>query len=95
MDNEDIEGSETQAGRGRKYRPVVAQDNDRAVLEMSSMDPDSSHPSPLPNRSQSMKLVPSNNFILSVTGHYIMCYILREERLCLPEIMNYPTIIFL
>ncbi|KAM7500503.1 hypothetical protein LguiA_024917 [Lonicera macranthoides] len=57
MDNEDIEGSETQAGRGRKYRPVVAQDNDRAVLEMSSMDPDSSHPSPLPNRSQSMKKI--------------------------------------
>lgn len=78
MDNEDIEGSERQAGRGRKYRPVVAQDNDRAVLEMSSMDPDSSpspSPSPLPNRTQSMKLVPSNNFIISLLLDIILCTI--------------------
>lgn len=30
------------AVRGRKYSPVVAHDNDRAVLEMSSIDPRSS-----------------------------------------------------
>lgn len=42
MDNGDIEGGEEEfhEQRGRKYRPVVA--HDRAVLEMSSMDPGSS-----------------------------------------------------
>lgn len=30
--------SEFRAERGKKYHPVVAQDNDRAVLEMSSLD---------------------------------------------------------
>ena len=42
MDNGDIEGGveEFPARHGRKYRPVVA--HDRAVLEMSSMDPVSS-----------------------------------------------------
>lgn len=41
MDNEDIEGGEEEfrAQLGRKYRPVVA--HDRAVLQMSSMDPGS------------------------------------------------------
>ncbi|KAA8519391.1 hypothetical protein F0562_013647 [Nyssa sinensis] len=47
MDNVEIEGSDdnefpASQGRGRKYRPVVAHDNDRAVLEMSSVDPGSS-----------------------------------------------------
>ncbi|XP_059668408.1 cation-chloride cotransporter 1 [Cornus florida] len=47
MDKAEIEGSEDNAvpsrkGRGRKYSPVVAHDNDRAVLEMSSLDPESS-----------------------------------------------------
>jgi hypothetical protein len=43
MDNEDIDSAEEEFPArigGRKYRPVVA--NDRAVLEMSSMDPGSS-----------------------------------------------------
>jgi potassium/chloride transporter 4/5/6 len=43
MDNGDIDGAEEEFPArigGRKYRPVVA--NDRAVLEMSSMDPGSS-----------------------------------------------------
>lgn len=44
MDSEDVESGveddfQTQHG-GRKYRPVVA--HDRAVLEMSSIDPGSS-----------------------------------------------------
>lgn len=30
--------SEFGVGRGKKYRPVVAQDNDRSVLEMSSFE---------------------------------------------------------
>lgn len=49
MDNGDIESGEEEfsGGRGgRKYRPVVA--NDRAVLEMSSMDPGSSPSSSSP-----------------------------------------------
>lgn len=42
MDNGDIESGEEEfhGQRGRKYRPVEA--HDRAVLEMSSMDPGSS-----------------------------------------------------
>ena len=43
MDNGDIESAEEEfPGRigARKYRPVVA--NDRAVLQMSSIDPGSS-----------------------------------------------------
>lgn len=43
MDNGDLEGGGEEAFRGkggRKYSPVGA--NDRAVLEMSSMDPGSS-----------------------------------------------------
>ncbi|KAJ7969068.1 cation-chloride cotransporter 1-like [Quillaja saponaria] len=57
MDNEDIEGGgedDFQGQRGRKYRPVVA--NDRAVLEMSSMDPGSSSSS-FPNEPTSLKKV--------------------------------------
>ena len=52
MDNGDLDGSgedEIHMQRGCKYRPVL--DNDRVVLEMSSMDPGSSSysnkPSPL------------------------------------------------
>ena len=41
MEDGDIEGGGEEGFRvGRKYRPVLA--NDRAVLEMSSMDPGSS-----------------------------------------------------
>lgn len=42
MDNGDIESGEEEfhGQRGRKYRPVEA--HDRAVLEMSSMDPGAS-----------------------------------------------------
>lgn len=43
MDNGDIDSAEEEFPArigGRKYRPVVA--NDRAVLEMSSVDPGSS-----------------------------------------------------
>ncbi|KAK4270814.1 hypothetical protein QN277_019583 [Acacia crassicarpa] len=53
MDNGDLDGSgedEFHGQRGRKYRPVL--DNDRAVLEMSSMDPgssSSSYPASLKN----------------------------------------------
>lgn len=39
---ETAEDNEFSSGRGlggRKYRPVFAHDNDRAVLEMSSIDP--------------------------------------------------------
>lgn len=41
MDNGDIEGGDEEfhAPRGRKYRPVVA--NDSAIFQMSSMDPGS------------------------------------------------------
>lgn len=46
---DEIEGDEELAAssgsgvsRGRRYSPVVAHDNDRAVLEMSSIDPRSS-----------------------------------------------------
>lgn len=44
---ETLEDNEFSSGRGlggRKYRPVFAHDHDRAVLEMSSIDP-SVHPS--------------------------------------------------
>lgn len=53
MDNGEIVGSDEHdfgassssqgvgLGVGRKYRPVVAHDTDRAVLEMSSLDPSS------------------------------------------------------
>ncbi|KAG5515918.1 hypothetical protein RHGRI_036829 [Rhododendron griersonianum] len=53
MDNGEIEGTDDNEfassssskgvglGVGRKYRPVVAHDTDRAVLEMSSLDPSS------------------------------------------------------
>lgn len=56
MDNADIESGEEDfhGKRGRKYRPVEA--HDRAVLEMSSMDPGSSSSSPsVPMRHPSMK----------------------------------------
>ncbi|CAK9156101.1 unnamed protein product [Ilex paraguariensis] len=60
MDNGEIEGSDdneipTTHGRvGRKYSPVVAHDSDRAVLEMSSLDPESSSSS-FPNRGNPLK----------------------------------------
>ncbi|KAK6917091.1 SLC12A transporter, C-terminal [Dillenia turbinata] len=55
MDNEDIESGDEEfsSQRGRKYRPVVA--HDRAVLEMSSMDPGSSS-SPFPNHDSLKKI---------------------------------------
>lgn len=58
IDNEDIEGGgddQFHAPMGRKYRPVV--DDDRAVLEMSSMDPSgsSSSSSSLPVHQASLK----------------------------------------
>lgn len=37
MDKEGDDG-EFVMGRGKKYRPVVSQDNDRSVLEMSSLE---------------------------------------------------------
>lgn len=58
MDNADIDGSgddDFHGQRGRKYRPVL--DNDRAVLEMSSMDPGSSSSSSFPDQSASLKYV--------------------------------------
>ncbi|XP_047311782.1 cation-chloride cotransporter 1-like [Impatiens glandulifera] len=62
MDNVDIEGSDdndlpssSSQGRGRKYRPVVAHDDDRAVVEMSSIDLGSSSASPFPGRGNSLK----------------------------------------
>ncbi|GFS46247.1 cation-chloride co-transporter 1 [Actinidia rufa] len=61
MDNGEIEGSDDnefaspQGVRGgRKYRPVVAHDNDRAVVEMSSLDPGSSSSASFPNRESSL-----------------------------------------
>jgi potassium/chloride transporter 4/5/6 len=61
MDNEEIEGSDdnefgSAQGRGRKYTPVVAHDNHRAVVEMSSLDPGSSS-SPFSEQSNSVKKV--------------------------------------
>ncbi|XP_044496316.1 cation-chloride cotransporter 1 isoform X3 [Mangifera indica] len=49
MDNGDIEGGDEEfhAPRGRKYRPVVA--NDSAIFQMSSMDPGSPSVSSLKN----------------------------------------------
>ncbi|XP_028783358.1 cation-chloride cotransporter 1 [Neltuma alba] len=60
MDNGDLDGSgedEFHGQRGRKYRPVLA--NDRAVLEMSSMDPGSSSSS-YPNQPASVKTININ-----------------------------------
>ncbi|KAF3450327.1 hypothetical protein FNV43_RR06407 [Rhamnella rubrinervis] len=57
MDNVDIEGGgddQFHAPRGRKYSPVV-DDDDRAVLEMSSMDPSGSSSTSLPVRQASLK----------------------------------------
>lgn len=57
MDNGDIEGGgddQFHAPRGRKYSPVV-DDDDRAVLEMSSMDPSGSSSSSLPVHQASLK----------------------------------------
>ncbi|KAM1561620.1 hypothetical protein ACFX1Z_004727 [Malus domestica] len=60
MDNVDVEAGaedEFRGQRGRKYRPVV--DNDRAVLEMSPMDPSSSSSSSssLPVHQASLKKI--------------------------------------
>ncbi|KAB2637176.1 cation-chloride cotransporter 1-like [Pyrus ussuriensis x Pyrus communis] len=60
MDNADVEAGAEEEFRGqmgRKYRPVV--DDDRAVLEMSSMDPSSSSSSSssLPVHQASLKYV--------------------------------------
>ncbi|KAL7211307.1 hypothetical protein ACSBR2_014226 [Camellia fascicularis] len=68
MDNGEKEGSDdnefspsrVQVG-GRKYRPVVAHDNDRAVLEMSSLDPGSASSSPFPNRDKKIKVSTSSD----------------------------------
>ncbi|KAA8514853.1 hypothetical protein F0562_018032 [Nyssa sinensis] len=62
MDNGEIEGSDdnefpSSQRRGRKYRAVVAHDNDRAVLEMSSLDPGSSSVSSFPNRDNSLEKI--------------------------------------
>lgn len=57
MDNGDIEGGgddQFHAPRGRKYSPVV-DDDDRAVLQMSSMDPSGSSSSSLPVHQASLK----------------------------------------
>ncbi|KAM5587502.1 cation-chloride cotransporter 1 [Rosa sericea] len=57
MDNADVEAGgddEFQGRRGRKYRPVVG-DDDRAVLEMSSIDPSSSSSSSQPAHQSSLK----------------------------------------
>ena len=79
MDNGDLEGSgedEIHLQRGRKYRPVL--DNDRAVLEMSSMDPGSSSSSSYHNKPASVKYVFSIMLILYITGlQYNICYYLR------------------
>nr|XP_011460655.1 PREDICTED: cation-chloride cotransporter 1 isoform X1 [Fragaria vesca subsp. vesca] len=59
MDNADVEAGgddEFQGRRGRKYRPVV-DDDDRAVLEMSSMDPSSSSSSSSHPAQSSLKYV--------------------------------------
>lgn len=64
MDNGDHDGSgedEFRGKRGRKYRHVL--NNDRAVLEMSSMGPGSSSSS-YPNQPASLKYV---YFLASVT----------------------------
>ncbi|KAK1552204.1 hypothetical protein Q3G72_012305 [Acer saccharum] len=57
MDNGDIEGGEEEfhGKGGRKYRPVVA--DDRAVLQMSSIDPGSPSTSPLPRNPPPLKNV--------------------------------------
>lgn len=58
-------------GRGRKYRPVVANDNDRAVVEMSSLESaaaacsSSSSSSPYPNRNPMKVEVSSHTNIAS------------------------------
>ncbi|XAR59369.1 hypothetical protein NMG60_11015188 [Bertholletia excelsa] len=61
MDNGEIsdenEFPPSHGGRGtRQYRPVVAHDNDRAVLEMSSLDPGSSSAS-FPGRGNSIEKI--------------------------------------
>lgn len=59
MDNADVEAGveeEFRGRRGRKYRPVV-DDDDRAVLEMSSMDPSSSSSSSVSAHQASLKYV--------------------------------------
>ncbi|KAK3020242.1 hypothetical protein RJ639_045478 [Escallonia herrerae] len=65
MGNGEIEGSDDnefppRGSSGRKYRPVVAQDGDRAVLEMSSLDPGSSPSASLPNRDNALKKIKVN-----------------------------------
>lgn len=73
--NEEIEGGSSEdnefgSGRGgRKYRPVVAHDNDRAVVEMSCLDPSgSSSSSPFPDPSNSLKLVRTHTLSLYHSG---------------------------
>lgn len=73
MDNGDIEGADEEfPGRisGRKYRPVVA--NDRAVLQMSSMDPGSSSATDtFSNHEPSLQYIPSS---LSLSLHLYIFY---------------------
>lgn len=80
MDNGDIESAEeefpAQIG-GRKYRPVVA--NDRAVLEMSSMEPGSSSAvsATFSDRQASLKYILSLSLSLHVYVRYKWFFISR------------------
>ncbi|KAL6991632.1 Protein ccc1 [Sarracenia purpurea var. burkii] len=75
MDNGEIEGSDdnefprSHVGLGgRKYWPVVAHDNDRAVLEMSSLDPGSSSSSSFPNSDNPKKIKVSTQLNMGSDG---------------------------
>lgn len=68
MDDGEIEGGDDDLSpqSGRKYRPVV--DNDRAVLEMSSLDPSASSPrSFIPNRDTHLRCGLSFLYTANVT----------------------------
>ena len=73
MDNGDIESAEEEfPGRigARKYRPVVA--NDRAVLQMSSIDPGSSSSSSAGVHQASLQYFLPLSLSLSRIGFFVV-----------------------
>lgn len=82
MDNADVEAGgedEFHGKSGRKYRPVV--DDDRAVLEMSSMDPSSSSSSSsaLPVHQASLKYAFHYHHSPSLSLYIYVCVCVRNR----------------
>lgn len=74
------------AVRGRKYSPVVAHDSDRAVLEMSSIDPRSSS-SPYSKQDLKYTLSLSHFFLLILPLSFVPHIIFLDNiTFCIPTL---------